>query len=153
MIFKKVLMAVGFSLLFFMYGYGQVYEGKKKDIRKILENIASFSQFYMDAEYQQLADCYTHDGKIFPDKTGIIEGVDAIKKRWTLPSNLKIINHKIHPEEIRVIRKYAYDYGYYEGSTKNANGDISQWKGKYVIVWRKEKKEWKIYLDIWNRTE
>ena len=59
--------------------------------------------------------------------------------------------HKITPKEIKVVGNEAYDYGYYEGTTLRANGSESNWKGKYVIIWKKVAGEWKIYLDIWNR--
>ena len=134
-------------------GLAQDYSGKKKDIEKILKKIDQFSNHYIQAEYQKLAECYTQDGKIFPDGTQIIEGIEAIEKRWMLPENIKILKHRIQPLEIKVIKKYAYDYGTYAGRTLNANGDKIDWRGKYVIVWRKVNNDWKIYLDIWNRIE
>ncbi len=117
---------------------------------KILAAIETFSRAYMDGDYDTLAKSYTADGKIFPDNTKIIEGRDAIKKRWILPKDTKIIHHKINPKEIKIIGKYAHDYGYYEGSTKKPDGSTIEWKGKYVIIWKKEANNWKIYLDIWN---
>jgi len=80
----------------------------------------------------------------------IIAGEKNIKKYWTLPEGVKILKHKITPLEIKVIKKYAYDYGYYEGETLTAEGKTVAWKGKYVIVWKKVGKNWKMYLDIWN---
>ena len=43
--------------------------------------------------------------------------------------------------------------GYYEGKTQRKDGSEISWKGKYVIVWKKEKGDWKIHLDAWNRVE
>ena len=94
--------------------------------------------------------CYTVDGKIFPNNLEIIEGREKIKKYWTQPEGVKTIAHKVTPSELKIIGKEAYDYGYYEGTTRLANGDEVSWKGKYVIVWKKVGKDWKIYLDIWN---
>ncbi|MEM7106386.1 MAG: nuclear transport factor 2 family protein [Bacteroidota bacterium] len=131
--------------------YAQTYSGKEKDINQILVNIETFSSFYMNAQYQELAECYTEDGKIFPGNTRIIEGIDAIRERWTLPEGMKTLHHKIFPEEITIVKKTAYDYGYYEGTNQRANGEKVNFKGKYVIVWKKVGKDWKIYLDIWNR--
>lgn len=139
------------GLLFLSAAHAQNYQGKEKDIKQILKNIESFSNYYMNAEYQKLAECYTLDGKIFPNNADIIEGQKAIKDRWVLPENVKILKHKISPKEIRIVKDIAYDYGYYEGQTQKANGDTVSWKGKYVIVWKKVGKNWKIYLDIWNR--
>ena len=137
--------------LFSMNVSAQNYQGKKKDIDRILKNTESFSQYYMKGEYKKMADSYTVDGKIFPTNSNIIEGKIAIEKKWILPEGIKILHHKVSPKEINVIKKYAYDYGIYEGKTLKSNGEIVSWKGKYVIVWKKEKGDWKIYLDIWNR--
>ena len=71
-------------------------------------------------------------------------------KYWTRPAGIKTSYHKIIPSEIKVVNNEAYDYGYYEGKTKRANGSESFWKGKYVIVWKRVNQEWKIYLDIWS---
>ncbi len=59
----------------------QNYSGDQKDIDAILKNIENFSQYYMNADYQMLASCYSIDGKIFPNNAQIIEGRDAIEKK------------------------------------------------------------------------
>lgn len=146
----KVTIFFFFSLFTFPL-MGQNYVGDKEDIDVILKNIKEFSEYYVNADYSKLAECYTVDGKIFPDKTDIIEGREAIEKRWTLPSGVSVLEHKVTPSEIHIENKIAYDYGYYEGKTKQADGNISSFKGKYVVVWKKIGNTWKIYLDIWNR--
>jgi len=129
----------------------QEYSGNGQDINKILATVKSFSEAYINADYDVLTNMYSTDGKIFPAGTDIIEGHEAIKKRWTLPKGAKIVSHKITPKEIKIIDDYAYDYGYYEGSSSNKKGIVTPFKGKYVIVWKKVDDNWKIYLDIWNR--
>lgn len=129
----------------------QDYYGKDKDIQQILENIKIFSQHYMNGNVQGIVDSYTEDGKIFPGNLMITEGRPDLTKYWTTPEGIKVLHHKIIPSEIRIVKKYAYDFGYYEGKTQNAKGEEFPFYGKYVIVWRKVGKDWKIYLDIWNR--
>ncbi|WP_394748148.1 YybH family protein [Spongiimicrobium salis] len=129
----------------------QNYIGDKNDIERILDNISKFSSYVMDSNYGEIAACYTKDAKIFPENSDIIEGQEPIRKYWVLPENVKITHHKIRPKEIKIIGNEAYDYGYYEGTTQTADGKKRSWEGKYVIVWRKEGADWKIYLDIWNR--
>jgi len=145
--FKSTLLLLFLSIAF----YAQEYSGKGEDINKILENIKGFSSAYINADYDALTLFYSTDAKIFPGGTDIITGHKAIKKRWVLPKEVKVLSHKINSKEIKIIEDYAYDYGYYEGSSTNAEGVPSLWKGKYVIVWKKIGNDWKIYLDIWNR--
>ncbi len=129
----------------------QELSGPKQDTDRILQLTKQFSKSVMASDYDAIANAYTADGKIFPNNTDIIAGTAAIKTRWTLPKGLSIPYHRVMPEEIKVIGDYAYDYGRYEGKTRQANGKENSWKGKYVIVWKKVNKDWKIYLDIWNR--
>ncbi|MEM6522915.1 MAG: nuclear transport factor 2 family protein [Bacteroidota bacterium] len=130
--------------------HSQKLTGNEKDIKVILKNINSFSSYVMAGDYNNIGLSYTEDAKIFPQRRDIIEGRKAIIDYWTLPSGVKTSYHKIFPEEIKVTGDEAYDYGYYEGTTKRANGSESSWKGKYVIVWKKINGDWKIYLDMWS---
>lgn len=134
-------------------GNSQTYTGKQKEIQKILAQIEQFSKYVMASDHESIAKAYSKDGKLFPNNMEIIEGEEAIGDYWKLPEGIQISYHKIIPQEIKIVGKEAYDYGYYEGRTKKADGEEVSWKGKYVIVWKKVGKEWKIYLDIWNRIE
>lgn len=147
---KIKILAILVGLFFASPSKGQNYIGNAEDINAILSNIKSFSAFVMNSDYENIANSYTSDGKIFPNNKRIIAGKNDIKKYWTLPDGVKTSYHKITPSEIKIIGDEAYDYGYYEGATLRKNGTTSNWKGKYVIVWRKIDGEWKIYLDIWN---
>lgn len=131
----------------------QEYSGNGADINIILENINEFSKAYVNADYDKLTNLYCTDGKIFPAGADIIVGHQAIKKRWILPKGESIQFHKVSPREIKIIDNYAYDYGYYKGASTSKKGETNSFYGKYVIVWRKEGNDWKIYLDIWNRID
>lgn len=138
-------------LLFLLPINAQKFIGNDEDLTIIFSNIKQFSQAVMDSNYEGIGKAYTTDAKIFPNNRKIIEGRDAIIKYWTPTNGSKITFHKISPEEIKIIGNEAYDYGYYQGVTKNAKGELSSWKGKYVIIWKKINGKWLIYLDIWNR--
>jgi ketosteroid isomerase-like protein len=96
----------------------QTYLGKQKDIDQILENITKFSEYVVAADYDNIAASYTKDGKIFPNRLNIISGRADVRKYWVLPEGVRTIAHKITPVEIKVKGKEAYDYGYYEGTTR-----------------------------------
>ena len=128
----------------------QEYHGKAKDIKQILTNIESFSSHYVNGETEKLVACYTEDGKILPGNSDVRSGPEALRNWWAVREGVTILRHKITPLEIRITGKYAHDHGYYEGETMNAAGEKFPFKGKYVIVWQKVGKQWKIYLDMWN---
>lgn len=142
------------SLLFFcsiLQINAQQFIGNDEDLRSIFNNIKMFSQHIMNSDYESIGKAYTRDAKIFPSNRKIIEGREEIVKYWTPTNGSKIKFHKITPEEIKIIGNEAYDYGYYNGVTQSKDGKLSSWKGKYVIIWKKQGTKWLIYLDIWNR--
>jgi len=147
---KKLLPLFLFVISFSVFAQTKI----NKDERIIRKNIGAFSQALMNGEFEKVVQSYTEDAKIFPRNMDILHGHDAIRKYWTPPTdaNYKTIYHKISPEEIKIVGDEAYDWGYYEGKTKyKDSGKVSEWKGKYVITWKKQENgEWKIYLDIWN---
>ena len=126
---------------------------KSSDVNKqmILDTAHAFSMAYMEGDYETIANTYTEDGKIFPNNTPIIEGRANIKKRWILPEGSKVLHHQLTPEAINIVGDIAYDYGYYHGKIRNTAEEISSFKGKYVVIWKKIDGSWKMYLDIWNR--
>lgn len=126
----------------------------EKDQEVIRRNARLFSKAVVAGDYDFVVNAYTEDGKIFPNNMDILEGPEALRKYWAPPPGKKsgTIYHKLMPEEIKVLGNEAYDYGYYEGKTRQADGSESKWKGKYVVVWKEvEPDVWKMYLDIWNR--
>lgn len=131
--------------------HSQILIGDSSEIAQILKNSVLFSEYVINEDLKNLGNSYTEDGKIFPNTKDIIEGRDTIINYWKMPEGVKIVHHKVMPLEIKVCDDEARDHGYYEGKTKGKDGEISFWKGKYVIVWKKVNGEWKIYLDIWNR--
>ncbi|PRX54623.1 YybH family protein [Flagellimonas meridianipacifica] len=145
----KPLLSATFVILYAYLGFSQTFQGNPKDVNQILENTKMFSEYVMTSNYDGIEASYTDDAKIFPNNTLILEGKDIIKY-WTLPDGISTPYHKITQSEITVLENTAYDYGYYEGKTKRQDGQISSWKGKYVIVWKKVDDNWKMYLDIWN---
>jgi len=145
----RILIILLITILSFNNLQAQTFNGNKKDIQVILKNTKAFSEFVMASDYNKIAASYTDDAKIFPNNTQILQGEDIIKY-WTLPEGISTSYHKITQSEISIVEDTAYDYGYYEGKTKHKDGHVSSWKGKYVIVWKKIKGNWKMHLDIWN---
>lgn len=129
----------------------QNFEGDENEIQIILDNIKSFSEYYISGNYDALANAYCKEAVILPPGADIIKGREAIKQRWTLPEGVSVPFHKITPTEISIKGSLAYDIGYYEGTTIKRNGDKVNFKGKYIIVWKKEDGDWKIYADAWNQ--
>ncbi|MEL6811149.1 MAG: DUF4440 domain-containing protein [Bacteroidota bacterium] len=128
----------------------QTFNGNKEDIQQIVNNAKAFSAYVMSSDYDGIWSSYTPDAKIFPNDMEITEGKTDIMNYWRLPEGVTTIHHKLMPEEITILGDTAYDYGTYEGTTRGKDGSENNWKGKYVVVWKRHDGNWKMYLDIWN---
>ncbi|NNF36867.1 MAG: nuclear transport factor 2 family protein [Saprospiraceae bacterium] len=128
-----------------------IYTGSREDLNTLLAGMKTFSETYMKEDHIAISEFYTEDGKIMPNGTPIIEGREAIAERWKLKDDVDILHHAIYPVEVNIIDDIAYDYGYYEGSTKVGDQAATNWKGKYVIIWKKVNGKWLMDVDIWNR--
>lgn len=147
---NKIILITLITFLNYQFSFSQTFEGEKEEIKKIVQNIKSFSGYYTSGDYDALANAYCKEGVILPPGADIVKGREAIKKRWVLPDSVKVPYHKITPTEIKIIGEYAYDVGYYEGTTIRKDKSEVSFKGKYLIVWKKEDGDWKIYADAWN---
>lgn len=133
-----------------MNSTAQNFIGSKEDIDVILNSKKDFSINFMNRDFEKVTNRYISDAKLFPNAYNIIERLKGINEYWTYPKNVKILNHKITPLEIRVTNDYAHAYGTFISETLTADGQRISGKGKYVKIWRKEGEHWKVYLEIWN---
>ena len=110
-----------------------------------------FSQAYMDGDIDTLVGIYTEDGIAAPGGRDFIQGRAALRQYWQLPEGRTVSHHKTTSEELIVSGDYAYDWGYYEGAAGPTGGEQRPFRGKYVIVWRRDADGvWRMLQDMWN---
>ena len=112
-----------------------------------------FSAAYMRGDAAALADLYTADAVLFPERSEWITGRAAIRRYWTLSPGRRITRHALTPTRIIVDGEHAYDYGTFEIAGERDGIAWGPSHGKYVVVWRREKGGWRMQLDIWNSTD
>lgn len=122
------------------------------DVRADIEAQARrFSQAYMDGDLDTLVSIYTEDGVAAPGGRDFIVGHDALRRFWQLPDGRIVSHHQTTSKELIVSGDYAYDWGYYEGAAGPADGEQQSFRGKYVIVWRRDADGvWRMLQDMWN---
>lgn len=147
---NKLLFAAAMLLCYFVGLSAQQFSGPQKHIDQILSNTKSFSKAVMSGDLATIVASYTEDGKIFPGGRSIMSGEESLRQYWTRPEGWTTTHHKITPLEITILGKTAYDYGVYEGRSRSPKGEESSWQGKYVVIWKRVGKDWKMHLDIWN---
>jgi uncharacterized protein (TIGR02246 family) len=109
-----------------------------------------FSQAYVRGDAAAMAELYTADGVIFPERSEAITGREAIRRYWTLPAGRRVTRHVITPVHIRVDGRHAYDHGTFEIAGMREGKPWGPFRGKYLVVWQREGDSWRIHLDMWN---
>ena len=112
-----------------------------------------FSAAYLRGDAAALADFYTADAVIFPERSEPITGREAIRRYWTPKPGGRVTRHVLTPTRIVVDGEHAYDYGLFEIAGERDGTAWGPFRGKYVVVWRRDGGAWRMQLDIWNSNQ
>ena len=97
---------------------------------------------------------YADDAMQFADKGPLVKGKDNIRIGWEQMLAMPGPGLTFATTGVEVARSgdLAYEYGTYDFATKDKKGEITDEKGKYVTVWKKQADgSWKVAADIDNR--
>ena len=99
-------------------------------------------------DFDGVASLYTTDATAFPPGSGMVKGRAAIGAMWksmaeqvTDPKVTTIDVKKLGPAAAREIGAF---------SLKTKGSPSKEVTGKYVVIWQKVGKDWKLATDIWN---
>ena len=104
-------------------------------------------------DVQKSVSFYSDDAAMFPDKAPIVKGKDNILKEWTgmLAAPGPGLTFQTTSVEVARSGDLAYETGTYDFATADKKGKVTDEKGKYVVVWKKQPSgEWKAVADIYN---
>jgi ketosteroid isomerase-like protein len=125
-------------------------QAARSDSAAIYEAGRQFSAAYMRGDVDALTALYTADAVIFPERSEAITGQEAIKRYWTPGKGRRVTRHQLTPTRVVVEGKHAYDYGTYEIAGERDGKAWGPYRGKYLVVWRREPAGWRMQLDMWN---
>jgi ketosteroid isomerase-like protein len=110
-----------------------------------------FSAAFVGGDAAGMAAMYTPDAVIFPERSEMIRGVEAIRRYWSARPGRRVTRHELTPARIVVDGRHAYDYGTYVIAGEQDSKPWGPFAGKYVVVWRRDPgASWRMVLDIWN---
>jgi uncharacterized protein (TIGR02246 family) len=125
-------------------------EPDQGEVAQIEELSRRFSAAYVAGDIETMVSIYTPDAVIFPGNSEAIRGHEAIRRYWALAPGQRVTLHRATPAEIRIDGSHAYDHGVYEVAGENNGTAWGPSHGKYVIVWRRTPRGWRMHLDMWN---
>jgi uncharacterized protein (TIGR02246 family) len=109
---------------------------------------ARWTELFNKGDFAGVASLYAEDATAFPPGSGMVKGRAAIEAMWKGMADqvgdpkLTIIDVK------RLGCCAAREIGTFSLKTKGPA--LKEVTGKYVVVWEKVGKNWKLATDIWN---
>lgn len=109
---------------------------------------AKWIAFFNKGDFDGVASLYTADATAFPPGSAMVKGRAAIGAMWkgmadqmTEPKVTTMDVKKLGPNAAREIGTF---------SLKTKAAPPKEVTGKYVVVWEKVGRDWKLASDIWN---
>lgn len=121
------------------------------DIKQGEASIKQSNQRYMKSfkasDSVELATCFSKDGKLMISDTPAIEGRDDIMKYFAAMMRNGIKSFEIKSNTIWGDSSLLAEEGTYEMADVN-NNKVD--KGKYIVLWKPEGGNWKMYRDMYT---
>ncbi len=109
-----------------------------------------FAEAYGRGDTKAVAAFYTEDAIAFPPGGEMVKGRAAIQQMWqeTLDSGVKSLSFTVI--DVGASGEFAHETGTALMNIQPAGKDPTTASVKYVVVWKKQGKDWKLHRDIWN---
>jgi uncharacterized protein (TIGR02246 family) len=109
---------------------------------------AKWVEFFNKGDFDGVASLYTSDAVAFPPGSAMVKGRAAIGAMWKGMAE-QVSDPKITTLDVkRLGPAAAREIGTFSLKTKGPNP--KELVGKYVVVWERVGRDWKLSSDIWN---
>lgn len=132
-----------------VHAQGQRGRGPGGNVRAAIE--AANKKFFVDAapngDAALLAAIYTDDAIAYPANSEAVKGRAALQALWKSVFASGIAGIALNTEEVESAGDMAWETGNYVMKLKD--GKVAD-RGKYVVIWKRVKGDWKAHRDIWT---
>lgn len=109
---------------------------------------AKWVEFFNKGDFTGVASLYTEDATAFPPGSGMVKGRAGIGAMWKSMAE-QVGDPKVTTLDVkRLGNSAAREIGTFSLKTKGPTPH--EVTGKYVVVWEKVGRHWKLAADIWN---
>ena len=109
---------------------------------------AKWMELFNKGDFSGVASLYTDDATAFPPGSGIVKGRAAIAAMWKGMAE-QVSDPKVTTIDVKRLGRFAArEIGTFSLKTKDPTPQ--EVTGKYVVVWEKVGRDWKLAADIWN---
>ena len=109
---------------------------------------AKWVAFFNKGDFDGVASLYTADATAFPPGSAMVKGRAAIGAMWKAMAE-QVTDPKVTTIDVkRLGPAAAREIGTFSLKTKSS--PPKEVTGKYVVVWERVGRDWKLATDIWN---
>ena len=122
--------------------------GAANPIKTEIEGLGrEFASLFAKKDVAALTAMYSADAMVFPPEGQIVRGTDAIGSLWQgfVDSGARAIGFTV--VDVERCGDFAHEVGTYV--IQGVDGKELD-RGKYVVIWKRQGKTWRIQRDIWN---
>ena len=120
-------------------------------VRKAIEaNNKKFIEAFNSGDAAAVGGMYASDARLFPPNTQRIDGSQAIQGFWQSLINAGVKVVRLETVQVESSGDIAYEVGNYTLTIPQADKEAITAEGKYVVVWKRQDRSWKLTADIWN---
>ena len=104
-----------------------------------------FVEAFSKGDAARIADMYAEGARVMPPNSPMAQGRQRIQELWQslINTGAKLT---LSTSDVEAHGNVVYEVGTYELIFPDNKRDA----GKYVVVWRRQKGDWKLAVDIWN---
>jgi len=118
------------------------------DIKSEIEKVnAQFGELLAKDDSAGIGALYTEDATALPPGSEMVKGRAAIAAFWQGMVGT-VTEFKVTTVDVkRLSRAFAREIGTFSFKPKGSDQVV---QGKYIVVWQKLGRDWKLSVDIWN---
>ena len=113
----------------------------------IQETVRTFIAHFARGDASAIARLYAEDAIVMPPNQSSITGRANIERLWKEFMNLGVKALKLETKQVEQYGDVIAEIGRYTIFT-DQNQAVDE--GKYLVLWKQEHGEWKLFRDIWN---
>jgi len=144
---KKILLTLIIAAAAAAPAMGQTKDSKSNSgMRSAIETASKkFVEVFSKGDAAGLAAMYAEGARVLPPNSTAIEGKQSIQELWQafINTGAKI---SLSTTYVEGRDDLAYEVGTYKLTPSAGKQDT----GKFVVVWKRQNRAWKIAADIWN---
>jgi uncharacterized protein (TIGR02246 family) len=126
----------------------------QQSVRKTIEaNNSKFIEAFNSGNAAAIGPMYASDARLLPPNSPAIEGRQNIQAFWQNFISMGVKLVKLDITHVETSGNIAVEVGRYALTIPGAGGATTTDEGKYVVVWKRQGRNWKLAVDIFNTSK